>query len=140
MEKEKQLKLEVIWKDDEMFEIQVKVSNGRYAGTTEVYEQYEALLNFSYQLRSYPLKETLSHSCGERGNYVFFEMKFYPIGISKIGVLISIEENTPTESRVEEKDKLSIELLIEQNSLDNFQKELFDLAYYQKGSATLIGN
>ena len=38
MNKLKELSLEVIWKDDDMIEIQVQVSNGRFSGTTEVYE------------------------------------------------------------------------------------------------------
>ena len=35
---ERFLKLKVIWKDDDMFELQVTANNGRYSGKTEVYE------------------------------------------------------------------------------------------------------
>ena len=41
---EKYLSLEVIWKDEDMFELKVAVNNGRFAGTTEVYDQRETPL------------------------------------------------------------------------------------------------
>ena len=32
------LELEIIWKDEHMLELKVTATNGRYFGTTEVYE------------------------------------------------------------------------------------------------------
>ena len=82
----------------------------------------------------------ITHSCGKKDSYAFFEMKFYPIGYTgKVGVQISLEENVSTEYRVEEKDKLTMELIVEPNSIDNFQKELVNLAKTEEGEALLIG-
>jgi hypothetical protein len=134
------LKLEVIWKDDNMFELQISVDNGRYSGQTEVYETKESLLTFAASLKGYPNgKESLIHKCGEKDSYAYFEMKFYQIGSTGIvGVQISIEENVATEYREEEKDKLKLELIVEPNAIDKFQKELVNLAQKEQGIAELI--
>ncbi len=134
------LKMEVIWKDDDMFELQVSVDNGRYSGRTEVYETKESLLPFANSLKGFPNgKETLNHSCGKKDSYAYFEMKFYPIGSTGIvGLQVSIEENVATEYREEEKDKLIMELIIEPNAIDRFQKELVNLAKSEGGNAELI--
>jgi hypothetical protein len=134
------LKLEVIWKDDDMFELQISVNNGRYSGRTEVYETKDSLLPFAISLKGYPNSlESLFHSCGEKDSYAYFEMKFYQIGSAGIvGVGISIEENVTTEYREEEKDKLKLELIVEPNAIDKFQKELVNLAQTEQGIAELI--
>lgn len=134
------LKLEVIWKDDDMFELQISVDNGRYSGQTEVYETKESLLTFATSLKGFPNgTESLIHKCGEKDSYAYFEMKFYQIDSTGIvGVQISIEENVATEYREEEKDKLKSELIVEPNAIDKFQKELVNLAQTEQGIAELI--
>ncbi len=133
------LKLEVIWKDDEMFELQVSANNGRYFGMTEVYEQSESLLNIVTELNGFPFgKDKISHSCGEKGSYAYFEMEFYKIGLTgKCGLQIKMEENVATEYRKEEKDKLTMELIVEPNSIDRFCLELKVLAEKESGVAEL---
>jgi hypothetical protein len=135
------LKLKIIWKDDDMFELEISANNGRYSGTTEVYEQKEPLLNFANRLDSFPNKQkVLVHSIGEKDGYSFFEMKFYQLDpTGKVGVLIALEENVSTTYRPEEKHKLTMELLVEPNAIDQFQKELVSLAKNEEGSAELVG-
>lgn len=138
---ERYLKLKVIWKDDDMFELQVTANNGRYSGMTEVYETSESLMSFANELIEYPKnKGIITHNCGGKDSYAFFEMKFYPIGFTgKVGVQISLEENVENEYREEEKDKLTMELIVEPNSIDNFQRELVLLAKNEEGEAILVG-
>jgi hypothetical protein len=135
------LKFEVVWKDEHMFEIKVSADNGRYSGTTEVYETKESLLPFAHSLEGFLNgSKKLSHSCGERNSYAFFQVKFYPVDTgSVVGVHITLEENVATEYREEEKDKLTMELIVEPNAIDIFQKELVSLAINEEGSAELIG-
>ena len=48
-------------------------------------------------------------------------MEFYKIGLTgKCGLQITMEENVATEYRKEEKDKLTMELIVEPNSIDIF--------------------
>lgn len=135
------LKLKVIWKDDDMFELQVSVSNGRYSGQTEVYDTKASLLPFAKELEGFPFgKDMIIHQCGKKDSYAYFEMKFYKIGYTgKVGVLINMEENVATEYREEEKDKLSLELIVEPIAIDIFQKDLINLARKEDGEAELIG-
>ncbi len=124
-----------------MMELRISANNGRYSGTTEVYEVSESLLEFVKELNGFPFgKDRLTHSCGEKDSYAYFEMDFYKIGPSGIcGVLITMEENVSTEYRKEEKDKLSMELIVEPNAIDNFCKELKSLAEREEGIAELNG-
>jgi len=140
-EKERYLKLEVIWKDDDMFELKVICSNGRYSGITEVYETQHSLLPFAKSLKGYPFNAgELSHCCGEKDSYAFFQMKFYQIGMTGIvGVELLLEDNVSTEYRKEEKDKLKMELIVEPNSIVRFQKELEMIAMKEEGIAELTG-
>ena len=48
------LKFEVIWKDDDMFEMRISANNGRYSGITEVYEVSNSLLGFVNELNGFP--------------------------------------------------------------------------------------
>lgn len=141
MTEEKFLRVEVIWKDELMFELKVNCSNGRYSGSTEVYETKESLLPFANSLNGFPFQgEELLHECGEKNGYAFFKMRFYKIGLTGIvGVQLNLEENVATECQKEEKDKLEMELIVEPNAIDSFQKELKKLAMTESGSAILIG-
>lgn len=138
---EKKLKLEVIWKDDDMFELRINVSNGRFSGTTEVYEVDESLMQFAKELNGFPNGQPeLIHTCGKVDSYAYFEMKFYQIDeTGKVGVLINLEENVSTQYRENEKDKLKMELIVEPNAIDTFQKELLTMAKTESGTAELIG-
>lgn len=138
---DKKLRLEVIWKDEHMFELQVNVSNGRYSGTTEVYEVDKPLLEFAQKLDGYPKGQTtLKHTCGKKDSFSYLEMNFYPLdGSGKVGVLILLEENVATDYRENEKDKLKLELIVEPSAIDRFQKELITLARTEIGIAELTG-
>ena len=135
------LKFEVIWKDDDMIELQISANNGRYSGITEVYEVPDSLIELVNQLNGFPFgKDKVTHICGEKDSYAYFEMDFYKIGpTGKCGVLITMEENVATEYRREEKDKLSMELIIEPNAIDAFCKEMMHLAKREEGIAELKG-
>lgn len=86
------------------------------------------------------LDQTLVYTCGVKSGYSFFQMKFYPIGLSGIvGVHIVIEENLYSNSnRVEEKGSVSMELIVEPNAIDIFRKELATLGRTEEGSAKLV--
>lgn len=133
------LKLEVVWKDEHMFELRVSANNGRYSGVSEVYETSETLLDFVKTLEGFPFgKDNLIHSCGEKDGYAFFQMNFYKIEkTGQCAVLVSLEENVATEYREEEKDKLTMELIVEPNAIDIFCQEMRTLALRQNGEAEL---
>jgi len=136
------LQLQVIWNDDDMFELQVIATNGRYSGTTEVYDFSESLANFAECLVAFPNdKKILIHEAGQQDGYGYFRMKFYCIDYSgHVGVEVSIEENVSNQQRPEEKSKLSMEIIVQPSAIDNFQKELLQLAKIEEGIASLYGS
>ncbi|MGK0236186.1 MAG: hypothetical protein ACI9EK_002734 [Psychroserpens sp.] len=135
------LELNVIWKDDDMFELRVTASNGRYFGITEVYETSESLGDFTDLLYSFPKDNlTICHEMGAKDSYAYFSMKYYCIdNAGHLGIELNLEENVATAYRNEEKDKLKLEIIVEPSSIDNFQRELKHLANNQEGKATLFG-
>ena len=135
------LELQIVWKDDHMFELKVTASNGRYFGTTEVYDTTESLFGFAQTLIGFPKdNKKLLHEAGFKDEYAYFSMNFYCIdNVGHIGVEINLEDNVATEFRHEEKNKLKLEIIVEPNAIDNFQKELSQLATKQEGVAILYG-
>ena len=98
MIRESYLELELIWKDDEMFELRVTASNGRYFGITEVYETSESLDHFAELLFGFPKNNlTLFHEMGKKNSYAYFSMKYYCIdNAGHLGIEINLEENVST--------------------------------------------
>ncbi|NRT16660.1 hypothetical protein HNP99_003031 [Flavobacterium sp. 28A] len=135
------LELEVIWKDEDMFEFRVIASNGRYFGITEVYETSESLKGFAKSLFEFPKNDSkLFYEMGKKDSYAYFSMQYHCIdNAGHLGVELNLEENVSTEYRCEEKDKLKLEIIIEPSAIDNFQKELIQIAENQEGKATLFG-
>lgn len=135
------LELQIVWRDDDMFELKVTASNSRYFGTTEVYDTTESLFNFAQTLIGFPNGNMkLLHEVGFKDGYAYFSMNFYCIdNAGHIGVEINLEDNVATEFRHEEKDKLKLEIIVEPSAIDNFQKQLSQLATKQEGVAILYG-
>jgi hypothetical protein len=125
-----------------MFELEVTASNGRFLGTTEVYDQSKPLYDFANSLIGFPRTSdsVFLHEAGKKDGYAYFAMKFYTIdNVGHLGVQVTLEGNVRTKNRTEEKDKLTLEILTEPSLLDNFIKPLLTLAREEKGEATLEG-
>jgi hypothetical protein len=135
------LELQIVWKDDHMFELKVTASNGRYFGTTNVYDTTESLSNFAQTLIGFPKNDKkLLHEAGDKDAYAYFSMNFYCINnAGHIGVEINLESNVATELRQGEKDKIKLEIIVEPSAIDNFQKQLIQLAAKQEGTSILYG-
>jgi len=136
------LELQVIWKDDDMFELKVTASNGRYSGIVEVYETAESLFDFAQRLIGFPNNNNnLFHEAGIKDGYAYFSMHFYCIDKEgHIGVELILEDKVTTARfRPEEKVKLKLEVIVEPNAIDIFQKYLSQLATKQDGIAILYG-
>jgi hypothetical protein len=137
------LKLEVVWKDDEMFQLEITASNGHFSGTTKVYEQRHPLYEFAHSLVGYPKTKhdsILCYEAGQKDCYAYFSMRFYMIDdAGHLGVQVTLESNVPTAYRIEEKDKLTLEILTEPGLLDRFVKSLLTLVENEDGQAILEG-
>ena len=142
MSLEPQLSIEAVWKDEDMFETRVTACNERYFGITEVYNDFEDLLNFAKSLKKFPksVDSELEYKAGDKMSYAFFSMRFYCVdSVGHTAVQVEIEENVGTEYRPEEKCKLSLEIRFEPSAIDSFQSELVALAKKGEGKAILKG-
>jgi hypothetical protein len=135
------LELAVIWKDEDMIELRVTAANANFYGKVQVYCQPDRLSQFASSILHSSLNEmNLFYESGNKDGYAYFSMKYYSIGFTgNIGVEINFEGNVPTDYRPEERDKMRLEIIIEPNQLDIFQRELYELAKTEDGKATLYG-
>jgi hypothetical protein len=72
-------------------ELKVTASNGRYFGTTEVYDMTESLISFAQTLIGFPNdNKKLFHDAVFKDGYAYFSMNFYWIdNAGHIGVEIN---------------------------------------------------
>lgn len=137
---ERKLRLEIIWKDDDMVELQAFASNGRYSGTTEIYTTSEHLLELANSIQGFPkrVEDAVEFRAGETDSYAFLSLRFYCIdGAGHTAVLVSMEENVPNDFRPAEKDRVCLELEYEPGCIDQFQKDIFQMALNKTGFALL---
>lgn len=135
------LRLQVVWKDEHMFELKVTASNGSYFGTTNVYDTPEQVLKFAQTLMSFPLRNSdIFYETGFKNEQASFSMHFYRIdNTGHIVLEIKLEDYVTTEYRHEHKNKIKIEISVEPNTIDEFQKDLSRLATKKDGIAILYG-
>jgi len=136
------LKLQVVRKDEHMFKLKVTASNGRYFGTTDVYDKSEPILKFAHTLTGFPHDNSdLLYESGVEKGYASFSMHFYCIDNAKhIGVEVNLEDKIRSEFSHEEKNKIQLEIIVEPKAINNFQKELSQLAAKREGIAILYGS
>jgi hypothetical protein len=137
---EHQLKLEIIWKDDDMVELRAFASNGRYCGTTEVYTTAQELIELATRVEGFPKKvdDVVEFRAGAKQGYAFLDLIFNCVdGSGHTALLVSMEENVPTFHRPAEKHEVRLELRCEPGSIDQFQKDLLEMGATRTGSASL---
>ncbi|HWY98963.1 MAG TPA: hypothetical protein VNY36_07760 [Bacteroidia bacterium] len=136
------IELKAVWKDDHMFELSITATNGYFLGTTQVYNTTEALSRFAESLFRFPKdkdEHPIVYEAGIKNGYAYFSMKFYCIDpAGHIGVQLNMESNDLKQIS-KAKDTVTLEILVEPNAIDNFQRELMHLAKNQEGAAILIG-
>ena len=135
------LRLQIVSKDEHMFELKVTASNGRYFGSTQVFDTQEPILKFAQTLKGFPqANNDLLYETGLKNGFASFSMHFYCIDdTGHFGVEINLKDNFGTAFNYEVKNKMKIEIIVEQKAIDIFQKGLSKLATKQEGVAILNG-
>lgn len=136
------LELQVIWKDDDLLELKVSATNGRYFGTTEIYDTKESLIRLAASLTEFSANyQPIFYEAGEKGGYAFWGMDIYlldPPG--RIGVRVNLEENgDDRDNNQEKKNKVKLEIQLYTAAIDRFRDELIELAQNEEGVACLYG-
>ena len=135
------LRLQIVWKDEHKFELKVTASNGRFFGSTQVYDTPEPALKFAQTLKGFPQDNNdLHYETGYKNGSACFSMHFYCIDdAGHFGVEINLEDNFGTAYNYEVKNKIKIEIIVVQNAINVFQKGLSRLVTKQEGIAILDG-
>jgi len=155
-----ELTFEIIYQDEHLLQVEVKASNGRYAGVTTFYTQPDGkeLIEFGEKLSGFPkekgqtigqefgftqkeLNELKEHDLGLKTVMSYVGLKFFcidKIGHSAVDVIL-LEDNYWTE-REEARGEASFELRFDPASLDQFVQELSNVGVCKEGKATLRGN
>lgn len=139
--RDSQLELEVIWKDEDLIELSVKAGNGRYFGTTQVYDTTESLMGLAKSLNEFWDRRTpIAYEAGAKGGDAFWGMNIYliePSGL--IGVEVVLEEHGSYTgiSQVKRRNRVKLEIQIYMAAIDRFRTELLALAQNQEGVASL---
>jgi hypothetical protein len=153
-----ELSFETVYQDEHLIQIEVKASNGRYAGATTFYVGSDGaeLSDFAKEILGFPqyIGQDVRHDFGfsqdehkekENGSVLKRDMSFVGLNffcVDKQGHaavdIILIEDNwREREAAVE---KASFELQFDPAALDLFVQELLVLAKTKSGKATLKGN
>lgn len=136
------LELQVIWKDDDLLELKVSATNGRYFGTTEIYDTKESLIRLAASLTEFSANyQPIFYEAGEKDGYAFWGMDIYLLDRSgRIGVRVNLEENSDDRDKNQEKkNKVKLEIQLYTAAIDRFRDELIELAQNQEGVASLYG-
>jgi len=152
-----ELSFETLYLDEDLLQIEVIASNGKYAGITTFYlnPNETELVEFAKKLLSFPqyIGQVVRHKFGFsqdelidlkkkgfKGVTSFVDLHFYCV--DKLGhsaLRINLIEESWSEQE-DDRDNVSLELQFDPASLDVFVQELIVLAETKKGKATLKGD
>jgi len=153
-----ELTFEIVYQDEHLLQVEIKASNGRYAGITTFYINPDGkeLIEFGEKLRGFPKKigQTIRQEFGYTQKELD-ELKLHDSGLKTVmyyaGLYFScIDKNGHTAvdlvllednwaERDEARGKASFELRFDPASLDQFVQELIDVGKSKEGKATLRG-
>jgi hypothetical protein len=154
---EPSLSFEIPWRDEDLIMVEVKASNGRYAGITHFYTdaKRKELIEFSKRLQGFPkeIEQVIEQKFGYKHKLIkqkfgyerkleegpFVNLKFITMGFSKHTAVDIILLEDGRMGAEESKGKVSFRLLFEPSSLDQFCIELSELGKNEEGKAVLVG-
>lgn len=144
-----QLSFEVVYSDEDLFQVEVIASNGRFAGTALFYFGLDGkeLIEFGEKLRGFPkavdqvIYQEFGHTRKEISDLKEIFLGLEP-GIPYIGLKFFCADRTGhsvVDIVLFDMGKVSLELQFDPASLDQFVQELINVGNTEEGKATLVG-
>lgn len=127
------LRIEHVWHDDDMLEVKVTGSTGRFAGVTDVYTTPRAIRDLAKGIERFPrsASATFTFNAGGEGEGRSVALAFSRRGSSgHVAVLFTLQNGT---------DRVQSELIVEPAAIDRFHAALLALSQRASGSAELEG-
>jgi hypothetical protein len=140
MKLESQLSIELVWEDNDLEELLISASNGRFSGTAQVYFGHGEVEDFANRIRGFPLE--LSHRVifGNEQSDSSAELVFHCAdGAGHTMVIISLAEEFQVYGRPVTRGRVEFEMLFEPLALDSFWQELNKMAMRRGRRAVLHG-
>jgi len=138
------LEIKSIWEDDDLFEVEVFASNGRFSGTANCYTLRSEIKLFGEMVDGFPksLKDKVAFSSSDSNTLSYFSVQLRCIDRSgHVNARIKIAHIIHYSNGKQENDVAEFDMSIEPASVDRFSRSLKKLSECEIGamSATLIG-
>jgi hypothetical protein len=140
MKLDSQLAIELVWEDQDLEELLISASNGRFSGIAQVYFGHGEIEDFANRIRGFPRE--LSHRVifGNKQSDSCAELTFYCVdGVGHTMVKVSLGEEFQVYGRPITCGRVEFEMLFEPLALDSFWQELNQIAMRRSRRAVLPG-
>lgn len=136
------LSLKYFWEDDHLLEISISANNKLFSAKTEVYINYEDLIDFGVKLKGFPSSSNnpFSIEFGKKGGYSYFGIKIFTYDKSgHCAVFCEFEENDNNKLAESVRNESKLAFRIEPSQIDVFSEQLIKFGNKKIGYAELIG-
>lgn len=127
------LRIEPVWQDSDMVEIEVAAASALFTGATKVYYTYDALKKFAGKLESFPRSHSDRQGFetgGARSTSSMTLSLFCRNSAGHVGVSVELKN---------QRESVHLEFTAEAAAVDRFQTALLELCKRESGTAELEG-
>jgi hypothetical protein len=143
MENYPHLSIEVVWEDSDLEKLLISASNGRYSGIAQVYFGRGDIKDLADRIRGFPqaVSQEVIFSGGAEDSDGFARLVFSCVdGVGHTIVKVSLAEVFQEYARPTMRGRVELELLFEPLALDEFARDLQQMARRKVTRALLRGN
>ncbi len=130
-----------VWEDDDLFQVEICASNGRFAGTARCYTTREQIAELARGVDGFPksTSDAFHFSTHSGDNFSYFGFNFRCVdGRGGVVVRLKVAEIVRFSNSPATDDIVEFEIGVEPASIDKFANELFALAKATIGEKTAI--
>lgn len=136
------IRLVSIWEDDDLFEVCINATNGKFSGESNCYSTREEIQHFAKILTGFPkqVPDTIEFSTGPQENNSYFTIELRTIGgLGQVSARVKINEtviysNAPAKYSIAEFDISPIEA----SSIIEFSNQLSRLLDSEIGNCEAV--
>lgn len=133
--------LSSVWEDDDLFELEIRASNGRFTGRARCYTTREKIAKLAICIERFPKSASdaflFSTSSGDK--FAYFGLDFRCVdGRGSVVVRVKVADIVHFSNARGTNDVVEFDLGVEPASIDNFANELAALAQAKIGEKAAI--
>lgn len=123
--------LSSVWEDDDLFEVEICASNGRFAGKARCYTTREQITEMARGVDGFPksISDTFHFSPHSGDNFSYFDFSFRCVdGLGGVVVRVKVAHIFHSSNSPGTVDIVEFDLSVEPASIDRFANDLIALA------------